>query len=533
MAISPLRKKYLGEVLLSLGKITRDQLRLALAEQKETKERIGAIFLKHDYITEADMYAALSSSLGIPFVKLSEMKAEEEALRLVPEKLARKFKLLPLAKTDDVLKVAMVDPSNISALDELKRETNLKPSIVLASEKEMDEYLGKCYGSGALNSMDFAEGAVDEIADTSENLSPDETEAATSAPVVKYVNSLFYDAITKGASDIHIEPGENNAVYLRIRLDGRLHDLPPPPKKFYWAIVSRIKIISGIDIAERRLPQDGKCKLKIEDKKLDVRVSTLPTIYGEKVVMRLLDRTNVSLRMEDTGFTVEDGQKFSESLNKPYGMILVTGPTGSGKTTTLYTGLNYINKPDVNIVTVEDPVEYELAKINQVQVKSSIGLTFANILRSVLRQDPDIIMVGEIRDKETAEIAVQASLTGHLVLSTLHTNDAVSALNRLKYMGIEPFLIADAVDMIIAQRLVRKICPHCKAVHEVSDSMYEKLHLSKKENNIFYHGTGCEKCYGTGYRGRSAIIEILSMTPAIQQMLMAEAGDIEIKEQAL
>ncbi len=534
MPISPLRKKYLGEVLLSQGKITRDQLGLSLAEQKETKERIGAILLKHDFITEIDLYTALSVSLGIPYVKLTEIRADEESLKLVPERIARKYKLLPLARTEDVLKVAMADPSNITALDELKRETNLKPSIVLASDKEIDEYIEKYYGGGALDATDFVDGTVGEITtDDTEDLSPDQAEAASSAPIIRYVNALFYDAVLKGVSDIHVEPGENNAVYLRVRIDGRLQDLPPPPKKYYWAIVSRIKIIAGMDIAERRLPQDGKCKLKIEDKRLDVRVSTLPTIYGEKVVMRVLDRTNVTLQMEDLGFSGDDGRMFMESLEKPYGMILVTGPTGSGKTTTLYTGLSYINKPQVNIVTIEDPVEYELPKINQVQVKPIIGLTFANMLRTVLRQDPDIIMVGEIRDKETAEMSVQAALTGHLVLSTLHTNDAVSALNRLKYMGIESFLIADAVDMIIAQRLVRKICQSCKTVHEVSDAVYAKLNLQKSDNHIFYHGIGCEKCYGTGYRGRLAVVEILSMSTAIKQMIMSDASDILIKEQAL
>jgi type IV pilus assembly protein PilB len=318
-----------------------------------------------------------------------------------------------------------------------------------------------------------------------------------------------------------------------MRLDGKLQECPPPQHKFFSAIISRIKIIANLDIAERRLPQDGKCKIKIGDKKVDVRVSTLPTLYGEKMVLRVLDRSSISLKLEDLGLGPIDGPKFREALDSPHGMILVTGPTGSGKTTTLYTGLNYINTPDRNIVTTEDPVEYELSKVNQVQVRPNIGLTFASVLRSVLRQDPDVIMVGEIRDKETAEIAIQSALTGHLVLSTLHTNDAVSTLSRMRYMSIEPFLIADAVELVMAQRLVRRICPACKQEIELPPNLLERLNMPKGTNGPFYQGKGCDKCYGTGYKGRMALTEVLKLSTTIKKMIVAEVGDLEIKEQAI
>lgn len=534
MGIAPLRKKYLGEILIANGLITKEQLREALAEQHETKEKLGVILIRHKYVNEEDILKALAFGYGLSLIKLSQAEIEKEVLEIIPEKMARKFIVIPVSKKGETLTIAMADPSNVVTIDEIETSTNLKLSVMLASEKDILSSIEKYYSGTFATINELPEKAVEEITSTlDENISEDDMEAAEAAPIIKYVNSLLYEAVTKKASDIHIEPQENS-VCLRIRIDGKLTEIPPPSRKYMSAIVSRIKIISNLDIAERRLPQDGKCKMKVGDKKIDVRVSTLPTIYGEKVVMRVLDRSSVTLNFDDLGFPLIEAEKYKDSLNRPYGMILVTGPTGSGKTTTLYTGLNYINVPDRNIITVEDPVEYELNKINQVQVKSQIGLTFAHILRTVLRQDPDVIMVGEIRDKETAEIAIQSALTGHLVLSTLHTNDAVSSLSRLAYMGIEPFLIADSVDLVMAQRLIRRICPNCKTEQEdIPDAVYEKLQLPKSEKIKLYYGKGCDNCFKTGYKGRTAIHEVLKLTTNIKKMIMTGKDDIDIKEQAV
>jgi type IV pilus assembly protein PilB len=528
MSISPLRKKYLGEILLLAGRITRIQLREALTEQQQTKEKLGTILIKRGFITEDDLLRALAVGFGLPLVKLSEAKISPEALDILPEKLARNFSVMPMGITGDMLKIAMADPSNVVIIDEIEAATKRKLSIHLAPENDIKDSIERYYGG--LGIKEAPDQSVEEIEEQEdEKATKDDYEAA---PVIKYVNSILYEAVTKGASDIHIEPQENG-VSLRMRLDGKLKEFAPPQQQYFSAIISRIKIISNLDIAERRLPQDGKCRIKINDKKIDVRVSTMPTLYGEKVVLRVLDRTNISLNLEDLGLGAQDLEKLKDSLARPHGMILVTGTTGSGKTTTLYAGLSHINSADRNIVTVEDPVEYELKKINQVQVKPLIGLTFAHILRSVLRQDPDVIMVGEIRDKETAEIAIQAALTGHLVLSTLHTNDAVSSLSRLRYMNIEPFLIADAVELIIAQRLIRKICTACKEEIEVSDKLRERLGLPVDGIITFYHGKGCDKCFGTGYKGRTAISEVLRISNGMRKMILAETGDIAIKDLAI
>jgi type IV pilus assembly protein PilB len=532
MPISPLRKKYLGEMLLLAGVLTRVQLREALAEQHTSRERLGTILLKRGYVTEDDLLRALAVCFGLPLIKIADTKVSNDAFELVGEKTARKYTVLPLSKSGDSLKIAVADPSNVVALDEIEAEAKMKLSVVLASEKDIKGAIERYYARGVLGLEEAPNNAVEEVSDEEEELSSDDYQAADAAPVVKYVNSLFYEAITKGASDIHIEPGEN-MVSLRMRLDGKLREFPPPQHKYFQPIVSRVKIMANLDIGERRLPQDGKCKIKLGDKKIDVRVSTLPTIYGEKVVLRVLDRSSISLKMTDIGLSEADVVKYQDALNRPHGMILVTGPTGSGKTTTLYSGLNFINQADRNIVTAEDPVEYELRNVNQVQVRPNIGLTFANVLRSVLRQDPDVIMVGEIRDKETAEIAIQSALTGHLVLSTLHTNDAVSSLSRLRYMNIEPYLIADSVELVMAQRLVRKICPDCKEEVEVTPQILERLGLPAGEKIAIYHGKGCDKCYGTGYRGRTSINEVMTMSNKIKKMMLSDVGDLEIKETAI
>jgi type IV pilus assembly protein PilB len=531
MSIAPLRKKYLGEILLEKNLINKEQLKEALDEQRTTKEKLGAILLKRNLISDENLLKALAESFRIPLMRLHDLKVDEMLLKILSEKTARKHLVMPISKTDSSIKIAMADPLNMAAIDDIETETKLKVSIVLASDKDVRESIERCYSGGGLSeSQDAHDAALTQI-NEADDVSGNDAEAADAAPVVKYVNALLYEAVSKGASDIHIEPGEFG-VTLRMRLDGSLKESQPPPQKFYNAIISRIKIIASLDIAERRLPQDGKCKLKLNDRKIDVRVSTLPTLYGEKVVLRVLDRTSVSLTLDGLGYNKTDGDNFREVLEKPYGMILVTGPTGSGKTTTLYTGLSYINTPDRNIITVEDPVEIELKGINQVHVRANIGLTFASVLRSILRQDPDVIMVGEIRDKETAEISIQAALTGHLVLSTLHTNDAVSSLSRLSYMGIEPILISDAVDLVIAQRLMRRICPKCRVeATDIPENLLERLGLNRQAVKIF-RGAGCENCFGTGYKGRTAITEVLRLSNNIKKMVIKGESDIAIREVA-
>ncbi|MFW6134398.1 MAG: GspE/PulE family protein [Elusimicrobiota bacterium] len=529
MPIEPLRKKYIGEILLNQGVITEEQLERALNEQKNTNEKLGQILLRYGYVDDTDILKALAFQFGLPYRRLKGMKIDDELRKIIPESMARKLDIVPVSKEDMTLTVAMSNPADLIIIDEIESKTDLKISVVLASKEDIEKTIDSYYG-GFAGVKDLPDDMVEEVKEEEEL--PEGEYEAEDAPIVKYVNSIFVEAVNKGASDIHIEPLESS-VSLRMRIDGKLKKFPAPPKKSLSAIVSRIKIMANLNIAEKRVPQDGKCKIKIKGRKIDIRVSTLPTIYGEKVVMRILDKSSVSLIIDDLGFTSKDAQAYKKSLSSPYGMILVTGPTGSGKTTTLYAGLNFINQPQRNLVTAEDPVEYELDYVNQVQVKPIIDLTFANILRSVLRQDPDVIMVGEIRDKETAEIAVQSALTGHLVMSTLHTNDAISSLSRMRYMGIEPYLIADAVDLVIAQRLVRKICPNCKEEQEVSPKLIQRLGLSEEKGIKFYHGKGCDECFNTGYKGRTAIFEIVTLSKEIKSMVVDEISDIKIKEKAI
>ncbi|MFA5858065.1 MAG: ATPase, T2SS/T4P/T4SS family [Elusimicrobiota bacterium] len=537
MPLEPMRKKKsITDILLEWGLLTPDHITYAQGEAQKTKEDIGLVLIRLGYIKEEDYYNALAEQYGTTYIKLPDVKIDEELLKSVPEKMVGKFLMLPIVKHNNNLTVAMSNPGNFMAIDEIEVFTNCKVSVVLATEKDIKESIAKYYtGYTGLSGLEEQAGTV-EVSSGEEDIKDDSLDDgkeynAEDAPVVKYVNSLMLEAIRKKASDIHIEPQENEMI-LRLRLDGKLYNIAPPPKKFFSAIISRIKIMASLDIAERRLPQDGKCKVKIGNKGIDVRVSTLPTNYGEKVVMRILDKSSVSLQLTDLGFTEKEMGIYTGVLAKPHGMILVVGPTGSGKTTSLYAGINRINEPERNIITVEDPIEYEMKRINQVRVRSDIGLTFAAVLRSILRQDPDVIMIGEIRDKETAEIAIQAALTGHLVLSTLHTNDSVSTLSRLKYMGIEPYLIADAMDLIIAQRLVRRICKNCKIEEDVPENIQQSLGEHKLGTIMFYHGKGCNNCNGTGYQGRIAIYEMLRITLPIKKMIVTGVNDIEIEEQA-
>ena len=532
MAIAPLKKKYLGETLVAQGVITQAQLNECILEQGETKEKLGNLLLQKGYVTKDVLLNALSYCLGVPYVRLSNLKVDRSALSIISEKNARRFLVVPISIKDNALNIAMSDPSNVVMKDEIEKMVNMKLSVSLMDETEIKEAIEKYYVRTSLGSDDAEGESGASAGERGDAISGDlGSEDAEAAPVIRYVNSIFFDAVVKRASDIHLEVFETDVV-LRMRIDGILREFSAPQKKYYNAIVSRIKIMSDLDIAERRLPQDGKCKIKVNGNRVDVRVSLVPTVYGEKIVMRMLNKELFALDIEKIGMSDSELNLFKEAINMPYGMILVTGPTSSGKTTTLYSALKYLNTPDLNILTAEDPVEYELMNINQVHVRADIGLTFASILRSFMRQDPDVILVGEIRDQETAGIAIQAALTGHTVFSTLHTNDSVSTLSRMSFMGIEAFLIADAVNLVMAQRLIRKICPFCKEdVKNIPANIYEKLGVPV--GTPIYHGKGCEKCDKSGYKGRTAIFEILAMTRDIRQLIVKDATDLEIRDKAV
>ncbi len=529
MALDIFKKKYIGEVLLNKGYITREQLQEAVKESLGKKQKLGEYLISKDYVSEGDFLECLAISLGVEYVKLEEINIKEDILLAIDEKNARKYMAIPIGLSGESLVVAMEDPSNVIYKEELAKLTGKRISAALSSKSDILSSIERFYVRSSLGDG-FEENEIKAVEEQNNQQENDinDTEAA---PVVKYVNSIFFDAITKKASDIHLEPFEKE-VSLRMRIDGELRTMHAPAKKYYSAIVSRIKIMSYLDIAERRLPQDGKCRINVLNQTIDVRVSIIPTIWGEKVVLRILAKSLFGLDITKVGFSEKELAMFREAITLPYGMILVTGPTSSGKTTTLYSALSDINKPDINIVTVEDPVEYELKGINQVNVRPNIGLDFSMVLRTFMRQDPDVILVGEIRDSETAKIAIQAALTGHLVFSTLHTNDTVSTISRMVFMGVEEYLLSDALSMVIAQRLVRVICPTCK--HEVTDlpdRIYDKLGLDRSVK--IYAGQGCRNCDGTGYKGRTAIFEILSISKDIKNAISKGAGYVELKDMAL
>ena len=533
MVINPFKRKLIGELLKEWGKISEEQLLKAIEQQKESGAKIGEELVKMGAVTKKDLLEALAFQKGVKYLDLSEVKPDPDIKKLVPEGMLKRFKAAPVEKKDNILVLAMADPTNVIAIEEIERAIKMKVSPGLSPEEDIEKLMEKFYG-GFMGLSDLTEAVEVEIKTDLDDLAEieDGEYGAEDTPIVKYVNSVMAEAVKRNATDIHIEPMEAG-VSLRLRIDGELREFPGPAKKAFPAIVSRIKILSSLDIAERRLPQDGKVKFLLGGVKVNVRVSTLPTVFGEKVVMRVLQQTGLSLDLDALGFSKRDLDIYKRALNSPLGMILVTGPTGSGKTTTLYSGLSFINLPEKNITTVEDPVEYQLRRINQVQVNSAINLTFASFLRSVLRQDPDVIMVGEIRDRETAEIAVQSALTGHLVLSTLHTNDAASTLTRLRYMGKDTFLIADAVNLVMAQRLVRKICESCKTEVEDADTVLKQIGLDPDKAGKIYKGRGCEECFDTGYKGRTAVYEALSITENIVKLIIESASDLKIREAAV
>lgn len=530
----------IGEILIKRGLVTEKQIQEALAEQKRSKNktRLGSILIKRGYITEDQLVDSLSKELGIPAVNLSRYEISRQAVKLIPVEIANKYQIIPIDKVGNTITLAMVDPLNIFAIDDVKFMTGCNVEPVVSAEVSIKNAIEKYYDTGVSikDVMKDVEESVVEIVEEEKAEEEDITKLKAQvkeAPVVKLVNLFITDAVKRGASDIHLEPYEND-FRVRYRIDGVLYEVMSPPLQLKSAIISRIKIMAELDIAERRLPQDGRIKVRVGGRMIDLRVSTLPTLFGEKVVMRILDRSSLSLDLATLGFEKDEFEKFMKGITTPYGIILITGPTGSGKTTTLYAALHKINTTETNIMTAEDPVEYNLPGINQVQTKPEIGLTFASSLRAFLRQDPDIVMVGEIRDYETAEIAIKAALTGHLVLSTLHTNDAPSAVSRLLNMGVEPFLISSSLLMTVAQRLVRKICSHCKERVVLSPEVIERLGLSKEEVNAttFFKGRGCDDCSNTGYRGRTAIYEVMSVTDPIRELILQKVPAGEIKEKA-
>lgn len=534
-------KKRLGDILIEERLLTQEQLAQALYEQRRTGQPLVVILIQSGLIGEEDIVITLSEQLGIPHLRVESYEIPAEVVAEVSEGIARRYHLIPVAKTGNSLTIAMSDPLNIVAIDDVRMLTGYEIETVVSLDSEVKKAIEKYYGGKSGTLDDYEDILRDAQADVV-TVSDDQQELDIShlkkeveqAPVIRLVNLTLVNAIKQGASDIHVEPFERE-VRVRYRVDGVLREVQSPPKALQAAVVSRVKVLSELDIAERRIPQDGRFRIKFEGREIDFRVSTLPTYFGEKVVMRILDKGSLQLELDRLGFEKQPLEDFRECLSRPNGIILVTGPTGSGKTTTLYSALHMLNTMDVNIVTVEDPVEYELHGINQVQAKPEIGLTFASGLRSILRQDPDIVMVGEIRDEETADIAIKAALTGHLVLSTLHTNDAAGAITRLIDMGMEPFLIASSLLMAAAQRLVRKICPDCRESYKVPERVLERAQFRSVsgEKMILSRGKGCARCGETGYRGRLALLEVLRVREDIQDLIMQSVPSTEIKQAAI
>lgn len=532
----------LGQLLVKNKVVTEDQLAAAIELQQTDGGRVGSNLVKLNYISEDALVEFLSKQYGVPSVNLADNNVDPSLVKFIPHDVAQKYQIFPISKNGATLTIAMIDPSNVFAIDDVKFMTGYNVKPVVASESAIQQSIAEHYGQSAdalqsvVNNMtDFNEESLDLIHETEEEEDLGELQSATEeAPVVKLVNLILGEAITRGASDIHVEPYEKE-FRVRYRVDGVLYDIMQPPLKLKAALSSRIKIMAELDISERRLPQDGRIKLKIQDRGVDLRVSTLPTLFGEKIVMRILDKESLELDLTKLGFEEQALADFNEAIRSPFGMVLVTGPTGSGKTTSLYSALSTINTIDVNIMTAEDPVEYNLKGINQVHVRDDIGLSFAAALRSFLRQDPDIVMVGEIRDFETAEIAVKAALTGHLVLSTLHTNDAPSTISRLLNMGVEPFLVSASVVLILAQRLCRKICEHCKEEDSMPESALLDIGFSPDEAKTMksYKGQGCSKCGDTGYKGRIALYEVMPVKDDLKELILRGGSASELKKTAV
>ncbi len=527
----------LGSMLIQAGVVTEKQLEEALKEQESTGDRLGSTLIKLGFISEETLAQFLSQQLRVPAVNLLEEEISPEVLPLISPEMAHRYQVVPLGRMGRLLTLAMVNPTDIYAIEDIKFHTGLEVSPAVATEgsvrKALDTYYAITTDVEALVGKGQAQSDLELMETVIEEEDISQLEASgKSAPVVKLVNFLITNAVNKRASDIHIEPYEK-VLRVRFRVDGVLTEVMSPPYRLKGAITTRVKVMASLDIAERRVPQDGRIKVRVAEKVIDLRVSVVPTLYGEKVVMRILDQSSLMLDMTDLGFEEDTLERFLTAIESPYGIVLVTGPTGSGKSTTLYSALNRLNNTSVHILTVEEPVEYNLRGINQVQVNEEIGLTFANSLRAFLRQSPDIIMVGEIRDTETAEIAVRSALTGHLVLSTIHTNDAPSTINRLVDMGIEPFLVAASLNLIQAQRLVRRICPKCKVKVEVSPRVLREAKIDPDEvRGHTWHGEGCSECGHFGYKGRIALFEAMPITSEIRNLILSRASTAAISAKA-
>jgi type IV pilus assembly protein PilB len=537
----------LGDLLVKEKVITPEQLEQATKLQKETHVRLASALVKLGFLSDEDVTNFLSRQYGVPAINLSYFEIDPAVVKLIPFETAKRYQILPLSRVGASLTIAMVDPTNVFAMDDIKFMTGFNIEPVVASESSIVEGIDKAYGTSkeeelesVMQSMnDLGEAGDVEVQGEAEEMALKELEkAADEAPIVKLVNLVLTDAVKRGASDIHIEPYEKE-FRVRFRIDGVLQSIMNPPLKLKDAITSRLKIMAKLDISEKRLPQDGRIMLKMQiggkKKQLDFRVSTLPTLWGEKIVLRLLDKENLRLDMTKLGFEQESLEKFQKAILKPYGMVLVTGPTGSGKTNTLYSSISQLNQPDTNIMTAEDPVEFQLGGVNQVQMKEQIGLNFAAALRAFLRQDPNIILVGEIRDFETAEIAIKAALTGHLVLSTLHTNGAPETITRLMNMGIEPFLVATSVHLICAQRLVRRICKDCAEPIEMPpQALIDEGYTPEESKNVqIMKGKGCATCNKTGYKGRTGLYEVMEVDDEIKELVLVGASALELKKKAI
>jgi type IV pilus assembly protein PilB len=528
----------LGEILLREGLVTREQLAQALAEQKNSKHRLGYVLVKLGLVQELEITKVLARQYRMPAVDLTRFEVDPKIIKLVPAEMATKSVVLPLKREGRTLTVAMADPTDLGLLEDLKFITRFDLFPVIAGEYTLRNLIEKHYEASDQQLQSILKD-MEETGEDVEVVEEEEDETVTQAqiddaPVVKLINGLLTDAVRRGASDIHIEPFEHE-IRVRYRIDGALLEIMRPPLKMKAALTSRVKILSQLNIAERRVPQDGRLKLKMGSRVIDFRVSTLPVLFGEKIVLRILDKGNLTLDLTKFGFEEKAEKDLMKAILNPYGMVLVTGPTGSGKTTTLYSALSRINTPEVNIMTAEDPVEYNLMGINQVLVRTEIGLSFAAALKAFLRQDPNIIMIGEIRDLETGGIAIKAALTGHLVLSTLHTNDAPSTITRMIDMGIEAFNVASAVNLVAAQRLIRRICKDCKGEHQYKDEELKALgtDLVKLKQLKFMKGSGCDTCSGTGYKGRAGLYEVMALSPELRRMILRGSSVVEIRDQAV
>ena len=531
--------RRLGDLLVAEGLITEEQLTTALGEQKGSTEKLGSILLKLNFIQEEQLIGFLSRQYGIPSITLSQLDIDPEVLKLVPAAISKKYEVLPIKRQGTTLTLAMADPTNVFALDDVAFMTNLQVTPVVASQAAIRKSIERNYDDQAAAVNDVLAQLSQDVASVEvvEDDVPSKVdvfelkESADEAPVVKLVNMVLVDAIRKSASDIHWEPYEK-VFRIRFRIDGVLHEMLAPPKRLEPAIISRLKIMSNLDIAERRMPQDGRIKLRYNTREIDFRVSILPTIFGEKAVLRILDKDALKLDLTQLGFDSWSMEQFTTAIKQPYGMVLITGPTGSGKTTTLYSAIHTINSPDHNIMTAEDPVEYNLKGVNQVQVDEGVGRTFSTALRSFLRQDPDVILVGETRDLETAQISIRAALTGHLVFSTLHTNDCPSTIARLVDMGIPPFLISSALQLILAQRLGRKVCKDCKEPYEADEeTLVPYGHVPTGLGRLqLFKGKGCQICNFTGMKGRIALYEVMPISQELRDAILKAAPTAELRE---